>query len=68
MFCAVRTLDSLAAARGRGPSGGGEGFFEDGLEEVGGVGATVFDLFFQRTALTTRLRDRPLRPDSELTL
>jgi hypothetical protein len=28
-------------------SGGGEGFFEDGLEEVGGVGAGVLDLRFQ---------------------
>ncbi len=31
-------------------SGRGEGFFEDGLEEVGGVGAGVLDLRFQRTA------------------
>ena len=29
---------------------GGEGFFEDGLEEVGGVGAGVLDLRFQRPA------------------
>ena len=27
--------------------GGGEGFFEDGLEEVGGVGAGLLDLRFQ---------------------
>ena len=27
-----------------------EGFFEDGLEEVGGVGAGLLDLRFQRTA------------------
>ena len=26
----------------------GEGFFEDGLEEVGGVGAGLLDLRFQR--------------------
>ena len=25
---------------------GGEGFFEDGLEEIGGVGAGLFDLRF----------------------
>ena len=30
---------------------GGEGFFEDGLEEVGGVGAGVRDLRFQRLAM-----------------
>ena len=29
--------------------GGGEGFFEDGLEEVGGVGARVRDFPCQRT-------------------
>ena len=32
-------------------SGGGEGFFEDGLEEVGGVGAGVLDLGGQRSAM-----------------
>jgi hypothetical protein len=29
-------------------AGGGEGFFEDGLEEVGGVGAAVRDFCRQR--------------------
>ncbi len=29
---------------------GGEGFFEDGLEEIGGVSAGLIDLRFQRTA------------------
>ena len=31
-------------------SGGSEGFFEDGLEELGGMGAGVLDFRFQFSA------------------
>jgi hypothetical protein len=44
---AVKRRERRAPA---GSRGGGEGFFEDGLEEVGGVGARVRQLRRQQSA------------------